>query len=310
MKVLVTGGAGFIGSNLVEKLLNDKHKVVVIDDFSLGKKGNLDFAKGNKNLIIHQKSICDKDIKKYLKGIEVVFHVAALPRVQYSIKFPLETHKVNVNGTLNLLLASKKMNVKKFIFSSSSSIYGDQDKLPLAETMKPNPISPYALHKLIGEYYCKLFYDLYGLKTISLRYFNVFGPRQDPLGDYALLIPRFIDLINKNIRPTINGDGEQTRDFTYVQDVVEANISATSIKNKNVFGDTFNIGTGKNFSVNEVTSHIKNLLNKNVEPIYGPSVIEPKNTLADITKAKKLLGWQPKYKFEDGLKETIKYLTK
>ena len=206
MKYLVTGGAGFIGSNLVDRLLELEHKVVVIDDFSLGKKENL---REHKNLVVHKRSICDNLYNIFsVEKFDGVFHVAALPRVQFSIKNPIETNNVNVNGTLNLLDECRYFGVKRFVFSSSSSIYGDQDRLPLVETMNPNPMSPYAIQKITGEYYCKSFNSSPGLETISLRYFNVFGARQDPSGDYACLIPKFISLINKNIQPTINGDGE------------------------------------------------------------------------------------------------------
>ena len=307
MKCIVTGGAGFIGSNLVERLLKDKHEVVVVDDFSLGKKENLNFAKDNKNLIIYEKGICDYDIEDCIGGVDVVFHVAALPRVQYSIQHPLETNKVNIEGTLNLLRICKEENIKRFIFSSSSSVYGDQDTLPLIESMKPNPMSPYALQKSVSEYYCKLFYEEYGLETIMLRYFNVFGPRQDPKGDYACLIPKFIDLISKGIRPTINGDGKQTRDFTYISDVVDANIKAMNTTYKECFGQVFNIGSGQNRSVNEVTMDILRLTNKNIEPLHGPAKKEPYNTLASIWKAGDMLGWRPKIKFKEGLKRTYQH---
>ena len=228
-----------------------------------------------------------------------------MPRVQYSIQHPIETNNVNVNGTINLLKNCKDFKVKRFIYSSSSSVYGNQKILPLSEYMTPNPMSPYALQKFIGEYYCKLFNDLYDLDTISLRYFNVFGPRQNPEGDYACLIPKFIKLISENFRPKINGDGKQTRDFTFVSDVVEANVLAMNLKNY-ILGN-FNIGNGKNISVNEVTQNILKLSNKKTEPIYGPAVIEPRNTLADISKAKEEFGWSPKTSFEEGLRETYQY---
>jgi len=308
MNYLVTGGAGFIGSGLVKKLLDQDHKVIIIDDFSLGKEKNLAPLKNNENLIIYKKNICDdvSDIFEKEK-INAVFHFAALPRVQFSIQKPIATHNVNVNGTLNLLQTCKKLGIKRFVFSSSSSIYGDQDTSPQVETMTPNPMSPYALHKLIGEHYCKLFNLLYGLETICLRYFNVFGPGQDPEGDYACLIPKFIKLINQDIQPTINGDGKQTRDFIFVDDVVEVNILAVNTDNQACFGQTFNIGAGKNYSVNEVTKGIINITNKKIEPTHGPAVIEPKHTLADITKAKNLLGWSPKTSFEQGLERTCEY---
>ena len=303
MIYLVTGGAGFIGSNLVEELLKNNHKVIVIDDFSTGKKENLT---ENRNLTISKKSILD-DLNNIPKKeeIECVFHLAALPRVQFSIKNPIITHNANVNGTLNLLNFCKENNIKKFIFSSSSSIYGDQKVLPLKENLIPNPMSPYALHKLIGEYYCKIYNKIFHIETIALRYFNVYGPKQDHDGEYSCLIPKFIKLIKNNISPIINGSGEQRRDFTFVSDVVNANISASKIKDKEFFGDAFNIGSGKNFSVNDVTNMILKLTNKTIKPTYGNSVIEPKETLADITKAKEILSWEPKISLEEGIKRII-----
>lgn len=311
MQYLVTGGTGFIGSHVAERLLKEGNKVIVIDDSSLGKKENISHLQENENLILYQRSICD-DVDDIFKNnkIDAVFHLAALPRVQFSIQNPRKTHEANVNGTFNLLNTCRKFNVKRFIFSSSSSIYGDQEKLPIEENALPNPISPYALHKLIGEQYCKVFTLIYGMETISLRYFNVYGPRQSPEGGYACLIPKFIKLISENKQPIINGDGEQTRDFTFCSDVANANFLAANTDNKECFGQAFNIGAGRNISVNEVTHSIIKLSNKKITPIHGPSVIEPKNTLADITKAKDLLGWIPNVTFEEGLKQTYEYFKK
>jgi len=295
---LVTGGAGFIGSHLVERLLKERCKVTVVDDLSEGKWENLP---EHPNLIKHEGSILD-NMSKLVEGKDVIFHLAALPRVQRSIKYPKETHYVNVDGTLNLLLAAKERGVKKFVFSSSSSIYGEQDRLPFTEDMKPNPISPYALHKLISEEYCQLFSKLWGLETVCLRYFSVYGPGMSPDGNYALLLPKFIKLMSQGKVPTINGDGEQTRDFTHVSDVVEATILAAESL---LSGAVFNIGYGKGLSVNHVVSSVNRLLGKNIEPIHGQPVVEPKSTLADRTKAGKLLGWEPKINFEEGLKTML-----
>lgn len=310
MKCLVTGGSGFIGSHLVDGLLELGHSVAVLDDFSLGKEENLAHHKSKKNLKVCKKSIVE-NLSPFFEEhqFQAIFHLAALPRVQFSIKNPKETHEANVNGTLNLLVAAKDAGVKRFVFSSSSSIYGDQEKLPLTEDMTPNPMSPYALHKLVGEYYCRLFYKIYGLETVSLRYFNVYGPRQNPAGDYACLIPKFIQLIQEGKIPTINGDGKQTRDFTYVTDVVNANILAATTKNNACFSEALNIGGGKNISVNEVTSQIIALSKKKIVPKHGLAVIEPKHTLADVAKASLLLKWQPKVDFEEGLKQTFKYFS-
>lgn len=308
MKVLVTGGAGFIGSNLVDELLMQGNEVIVLDDFSLGKEKNLAHHKNNPNLSIHKKSICDNDILHLFKGVDTVFHVAAIPRVQYSMKYPKKTNKVNIYGTLNILEMCRKAGVKRLVYSASSSAYGDQDTLPLVETMSPNPMSPYALQKLVGEYYCKLYYLVHGIKTVSLRYFNVYGPRQDPSGGYACLIPRSINLVLEGKSPIIFGDGEQTRDFTFVKDIVNANIIASKTNNENAFGNVFNVGNGNNLSVNFVVKSI--IGNRNIKPKYDPPVIEPRDTLADISKTKDILGWQPKYIFEQGIKESIGWFEK
>ena len=304
MKVLVTGGAGFIGSNLVEELVRQRHEVIVVDNLELGKKENI--AGIIDKITFHKETITD-NIKPILNDIDIVFHLAALPRVQFSIHNPIESHETNINGSFNLLRLCSDAGVKRFIFSSSSSIYGDQEMLPLKETMKPNPMSPYALHKLVIEHYCKLFHELYGLKTISLRYFNVYGPKQDSAGDYAILIPKFISMITKDLQPTIRGDGEQTRDFTFVEDVVSANLAAAISSNNKIFGDVFNIGTGKKYSVNQITEKLITLLKSKVKPIHIDSVIEPRDTLADIAKAKNMLDWEPKTNIGQGLKKTVDY---
>jgi len=302
MKCLVTGGAGFIGSHLVDRLLENGHEVIVIDDFSGGREENLEQQKDNPKLKIIRKSICD-DLTEEFKDIEIVFHLAALPRVQYSIENPFKTNNVNINGTLNLLEHSRKAGVKRFVYSASSSSYGNQDSLPLVETMTPNPMSPYALQKLVGEYYCTLYYLIHGIKTVSLRYFNVYGPRMDPNGAYALLIGKVIDQLKKGEIPTIFGDGEQTRDFTYVKDIVQANILGSETNNEKAFGNVFNIGAGNNLSVNFVVKTI--IGDKDIKPKYDKPRIEPKDTLANNQKAKEILGWQPNYTFEQGIKETI-----
>ncbi len=291
---LVTGGAGFIGSHLVERLLKEGCRVTVVDDLSEGKWENLP---KHPNLIKVEASILD-NISNIVAQNEIIFHLAALPRLQRSLAKPWQTHKVNVDGTLKLLLAAKKHKIKRFIFASSSSVYGNQDHLPFTEDMQPNPPVPYSLQKLIGEEYCKMFSDLWGLGTIVLRYFSVYGPRMYPDGDYALLLPKFIKLMSQDKVPTINGDGEQTRDFTYVSDVVEATLLAAR---SHLSGEIFNIGFGKSISVNEVARAINQLMGKNIKPIHGPAIVEPRSTLASRTKARDLLGWEPKVKFQEGV---------
>lgn len=302
MKTLITGGAGFIGSHIVDELIKQGHHVAIIDNLSAGKRENFAEHEGKSNFVFYEKDITDDLTDVFgIEQPEVVFHLAAIPRVQRSIQEPRETHHVNVNGTYNLLQLARHYKVKRFIFSSSSSVYGNQNTLPLVETMKPNPMSPYALHKLIGEEYCRLFYDLYGLETVSLRYFNVYGPRLNPDGEYACLIPKFVKLLNQQKSPIINGDGEQTRDFTHVSDVVQANITAATSRNVKIFGQAFNVGANNNISVNYVTQQIKKILKSDIEPIYGPAVIEPRDTYASIDKSRSLLLWEPKMSFNDGL---------
>ena len=297
-RCLVTGGAGFIGSHLTERLLNEGCYVTVIDDLSEGKLENLP---KHKNLKMLKTSILG-NIRNIIAENEVIFHLAAIPRLQRSLAKPWQTHKVNVEGTLKLLLGARRHKVSKFIFASSSSVYGDQSRLPFSENMHPNPLVPYSLHKLIGEKYCQMFSELWGLETISLRFFNVYGPRMNPAGPYANLIPKFIKLISEDKTPVINGDGKQRRDFTYVSDVVEATLLAAR---SHLSGEVFNIGFGKSVSVNEITSAINRLLGKNIKPAHGPAVVEPKATLSSSLKAMKILGWKPTVNLENGLKMMI-----
>ena len=315
---LITGGAGFIGSHLVDRLIQDGHEVVVIDNFSGGREENIP---PRSHLTLYRQSICD-DMSAIFKKhsasrrIDAVFHLAALPRVQFSVAKPWESHEANTDGTLKLLIAARDAGVKRFVYSSSSSVYGDQATLPLVETMIPLPISPYALQKLTGEHYCRLFAMLYGMETVSLRYFNVYGPRQNPSDAYAGQIPKFFDKFLRGEAPVINGDGEQTRDNTYVADVVEANILAAGVEgfNRSIsgstatdWGDYFNIGGGHNYSVNQTSNYILQFANSKLQATHGPAVVEPRNTLADIAKAQQVLGWTPKTDYESGLKKTYEY---
>jgi nucleoside-diphosphate-sugar epimerase len=302
-KCIVTGGAGFIGSHLTARLLADGHAVTVVDDFSSGKMENLQEYLDNPRLTVLRMSILDEGMKDIFSGASAVFHVAAVPRVQYSIQYPELTSKANIEGTLRVLEAARQAGIRRVIYSSSSSVYGNQESLPLTETMTPDPMSPYALQKLTAEYYCRLYHRLFGLQTVSLRYFNVYGPKQDPSGGYANLIPRSIRLVKEGHPPVIFGDGSQTRDFTFVEDVVEANILASVSPDERAFGEAFNIGGGKNLSVNEVVASITG--GSDIKPEYLPPVIEPKDTLADIGKASLILGWKPGVPFEEGIMRTI-----
>lgn len=294
MRALVTGGAGFIGSHLTKRLLKDGHKVLVVDDLSEGKWENLP---KHKNLSKRKVSIL-QNMNPYLKNIDVVFHLAAIPRLQRSVAQPQKTHLVNVDGTLNLLLAAKKQGVKKFIFASSSSVYGNSNKPPFKENMIPDPMVPYSLHKLIGEKYCQMFSEPGKFETICLRFFSVYGPGMNPNGAYSLVIPKFVKLLKQNKAPLIYGDGSHSRDFTYIDDVVEANILAAKSK---LSGEIINIGFGKDISIKNVAKKLAKLLDKKIEPKFGPAVPEPKTTLADNSKAKRLLKWKPKIDFETGL---------
>jgi nucleoside-diphosphate-sugar epimerase len=290
-KHLVTGGAGFIGSNLVDALIERGDEVVVIDNLVAGKKENV-----HEKAVLHELDIRDLEaIKPLFNGVDYVFHFAALPRVQFSIENPIDTHDVNVNGTLNILLAAKDAGVKKVVYSASSSAYGDQEEMPLKETMEPNPLSPYALHKYIGEMYCKIFSEIYKLPTVSLRYFNIYGKRQSLEGAYALVMGIFVRQLKAGEPMTITGDGEQRRDFTSVVDAVRANIMAAESGNVGQ-GEVLNIGRGKNYSVNELAK-ILGGETKHIEPR-----IEPRETLADNSKAKELLGWKPTVELEEWLK--------
>ncbi len=291
-KIIVTGGAGFIGSNLVDALIEKGADVHVIDNLSGGKKENV-----NENATLHVVDLRNLDeITPIINGAEYVFHFAALPRVQYSIEHPVETNDVNVNGTLNVLIAAQKGGVKRVVYSASSSAYGDQKEMPLIETMTANPKSPYGLQKYIGELYCKVWSAVHELETVSLRYFNVYGKGQNPDGAYALVVGKFLRQKAEGKPMTICGDGNNTRDFTNVKDVVRANILAAQSE-KVGKGEVMNIGAGDNHSVNNIAK----LIGGEVE--YVEARLEPANTLADTTKAKELIGWEPTITLEQGLKE-------
>ena len=293
-KVIVTGGAGFIGSHLVDRLIKEGNKVAIIDNLSTGKKENL-----NLEAVFYQLDISEfEKIKSVFKNVDYVFHLAAIPRVPVSIQDPIGTSQVNILGTINVFRAASDNKVKRVIFASSSSVYGDQERLPLIETMTPNPISPYGLQKLAGEQWAGLFTNIYNLPVISLRYFNVYGPRIDPDSDYSLVIGKFLKLKSQNKPLTIFGDGEQTRGFCYIDDVVEANIKAMESE-KLKGGEKINIGSEKSQSVN----YLAKLLGGEIKYL-APREGDVLHTRADINLAKKFLDWSPKISFEAGLEKT------
>lgn len=308
MKFLITGGAGFIGSHIAERLVWEGGKVIVLDNLSTGKEENLNSIK-DKILFING-DIRDLDLLLSLtKNVDYIFQEAAMTSVLESMENPEKCNEINITGTLNVFIAGLRNQVKRVIYASSSAIYGDDPIIPKREDQRENPISPYAISKYVGELYMKFFYEVYKLEVVSLRYFNVYGPRQDPNSPYSAVIPKFISSLLKNETPTIYGDGEQTRDFIYVEDVVSANIQAMKIKN--IGGKVFNIATGKRISINKLYEEIKRLINANIDPIYAPERKgEVRDSVGDITLAKKYLLWTPKFFLEEGLKRTINWYKK
>jgi len=304
-KFLVTGGAGFIGSHIVETLVAKGHKVRVLDNFCSGKLKNLE-------LVAKKIDLIKVDIRSFntclraTKGVDFVLHQAALRSVPKSMVNPWEYNDVNINGTLNMLEASKRNKVKCFVFASSSSVYGETEKFPEKENFNPELISPYALSKLAGEYYCKIFSHHYGLRCVALRYFNVFGPRQSVDDEYAVVIPKFITCLLKNERPPIFGTGKQSRDFTFVANVVDANILAAK-KGCRKF-EVFNVASGKDYTVLSLARILNQIMKKNINPVnLPPRAGDVFKTLADLSKSRRMLGFRPKIGFVEGLKITVKY---
>ena len=302
-KFLVTGGAGFIGSNICRKLVSQGCFVRVVDNLLTGKKSNL--ADVIEKMEFIEADMGDSEVaRSAMKDIDVVLHQGALPSVPRSVDDPAATHKHCVDATFTLLLAARDAGVKRFVYAASSSAYGDTPASPKVETMPPSPLSPYAVGKLVGEYYCSVFSQVFGLETISLRYFNVFGPYQDPMSQYAAAIPAFVTAILKGEPPTIYGDGEQSRDFTYIDNVVEANLLAARAKKTK--GEVINIACGQAVTVNEIIDMVNELLGKNVKPTYAaPRPGDVKHSLADITLAQKLIGFTPMVPFREGLEKAI-----
>jgi len=304
-KVLVTGGAGFIGSNLAEELIRQGARVSIIDNLTTGFRENLEEIKGDFEFIEGDIND-DSALSKAIDGAEIVFHEAALPSVPRSVEDPAETHRVCVDGTFNLLNKAKNVGVKRFIYAASSSAYGDQPTLPKVETMLPDPLSPYAAAKLTGEYYCRVFNNVYGLETISLRYFNVFGPKQNPASMYSGVISRFIDALLTGKTPVIYGDGEQSRDFTYISNVVNANIKAAQT---NVgFGETINVANGERITLNELLAILRTITNTDAVADYQPPRSgDVKHSQADNRRAVECFDYSVLVELEEGLRETINW---
>lgn len=302
---VVTGGAGFIGSNLAEGLAQEGHDVVIVDNFATGKRENVAHLASAVKVV--EGSVCDRGLlDETFAGADYVLHQAALPSVQRSIEEPEEANRVNVTGTLSVLEAARAAGVKRVVLAASSSAYGDQPTLPKVETMVPQPLSPYAASKLAGEHYCQAYCQSMGLETVCLRYFNVFGPRQDPASEYAAVIPIFIIKLLAGERPTVYGDGEQSRDFTHVANVVQANLlAATSAK---ASGEVFNVGCGARYTLNELLRRLNQILGTQIEPIYAPPRAgDVRHSHADIAKARALMGYEPTVGFQEGLTRTVEW---
>jgi UDP-N-acetylglucosamine 4-epimerase len=314
-KILVTGGAGFIGSNLAEALLERGHKVKVLDNFSTGKIENLLplLGKYPATLTLQVGDIRNPDdCRKATEGIEYVFHEAALGSVPRSINDPITTNDVNISGFLNMLVAGRDAGVKRFIYAASSSTYGDSKLLPKVEDVIGKPLSPYAITKYVNELYADVFSKIYGMETIGLRYFNVFGRRQDPNGAYAAVIPLFVKKLMNHESPVINGDGEYSRDFTYIDNVIQMNLLAMETANPNAVNQVYNTACGEETSLNELVDYLKEFLSeydpaiRHIEPVYGPNRPgDISHSLADIGKAERLLGYRPQFSVKEGLKEAV-----
>jgi UDP-glucose 4-epimerase len=303
MRFVVTGGAGFIGSNTVDELIRRGHSVVVLDDLSAGKEENL--AEVRNKISFIKGSITDLDtVRKAMQEADYVLHLAARTSVPRSVKDPIETNRINVDGTLNVLVAARDAKVKRIVFAASSSAYGETPTLPKVETMQPQPISPYGVTKFVGELYAQTFGRVYGLENVSLRYFNVFGPRQDPNSPYSGVLSKFCTAFLEGTDPVVFGDGEQSRDFTYIENVVQANLLACEAPN--VSGRVFNVGTGSRFTLNQTLDLLRKISGKNLEAKYEPPREgDIRDSQADITQSRELLGYDPAVAFKEGLERTF-----
>jgi UDP-glucose 4-epimerase len=302
-RYLVTGGAGFIGSHIVRRLVAEGEFIRVVDNLTTGQLARLDDVRSSIEFV--EGDLADKRFSdKVARGIDYVLHQAAVPSVQRSVRDPIGTNRCNVTATLNILESCRKTGVRRLIYAASSSAYGNTEVLPKAEEISPNPLSPYALQKLVGECYCKLYYDLYGLETVSLRYFNVFGPSQDPHSEYSAVIPKFITNLLAKDSLTVYGDGEQSRDFTYVDNVVEANLAA--VRAVDAPGQVCNIGCGESITLNKLIKRLEEILGTKANVNYtDPKTGDVRHSLADINRARRLLGYEPKVMVKEGLRRTV-----
>jgi UDP-glucose 4-epimerase len=300
---LVTGGAGFIGSHICERLVTLGHRVRVLDDFSTGNEQNLDHIKGEVEII--RGDLRDpRAVSESVRGADIVFHQAALGSVPRSVADPVTTHEVNITGTLNVLLAAREAGVKRVVAASSSSVYGDTEELPKHEGMRPRPLSPYALSKLAGEHYMEVFNRVYGFEAVGLRYFNIFGPRQDPESQYAAVIPRFITALLDGRQPVIYGDGHQSRDFTYIDNVVEANLKASEADG--VAGRAFNVACGGRYSLLDLLRGLRERIGSDIEPLHEPARAgDVRDSQASIEAAEQALGYRVVVNFDEGLRRTV-----
>lgn len=305
MKYLITGGAGFIGSNIAQKLVEEGEDVRILDNFSTGKRENI--ASLLNKIELMEGDLRDlPTVQKAVKGMDYILHQGAIPSVPRSVASPIESNQANVNGTLNLLVEARDEGIKRVVYASSSSVYGDTPRLPKREDMRPNPLSPYAVSKLAGEYYCQVFFKIYGLETVCLRYFNVFGPRQDPTSQYAAVVPKFITAMLSGQPPTIYGDGLQSRDFTYIENVIKANLLA--IQSPEASGKVYNAACGKRFTLLELVKTLNEILGTKIEPVHAdPRSGDVKHSLADIDKAKAEIGYEVEVDFAKGLKRTVDF---
>jgi nucleoside-diphosphate-sugar epimerase len=305
VKALVTGGGGFIGSHLVRRLLSEGHEVRVLDDFSTGRRENLEACR--EAIELHEADVRDLDaVRRAVKGVARIYHQAALPSVVRSVEDPLTTNGVNVQGTLHLLIAARDAGVGRVVYAASSSAYGETPTLPKIETMPPSPLSPYALQKYVAEQYCTLFTRLYGLETVVLRYFNVFGPRQDPTSHYSAVIPKFITSLGGGEAPTVYGDGEQSRDFTYVDNVVDANLLAAEVPG--AVGEVINVACGRRMTLNQLLEELRAIMGVSSAAVYAPPRPgDVRHSLADIGKARRILGFEPAVDIREGLRRTVAF---